>query len=888
MTSSQSNTLQDEDAAPALSPEEARVLGQVRAGLFGADASVKIDRFVLVRRLGAGGMGEVMLAYDPELDRKVAIKLVRSDVSVATMGPASDAGLLREARAAARLQHPNVVSIFEVGHAGDRLFIAMEYVDGRTVRVWLTEQPRSVAEILRAFEHAGRGLQAAHEAGLVHRDFKPENLLVGTDDRVRVVDFGIASLGTASDDRRVVGTPRYMAPEQFDGLVVDARADQFAFCVSLWEAIAGNAPFAASSPGEIVSRVIEGRIEPPPARMPRRIAKILTRGLHADPAQRWPDMRTLLAALAHARDAPRRNLAIAGLVGAVAVGGGVAWSLAPSRAQCETPEAVALGTADERASWIAAIDGASHSDSNGARAVVVLDAFDGQWQSTYAEACAATHDRGELSIAVLDARMACLDRVRSRARTLVDLLAVADRTGAWRAIDAIADLPLPARCLEADVGAAEPPACAAEVDERLDRAIALRELGRLADAAAQAREAEAMARDCGPVRRLADARGLVAILDADLAQPDADLHLRRAATAAITDEAPEAITRAAMRLAEIEGGDRGRAREASVWIEIAAAAAARTADESLVTDVSAAESRVALQAGDVDRAASLASSVLARRKAQFGDDHPRVATALGLAAWVEQYRENWDEALALHEAAIAMRRRWYPPGHPIVATSLNAIAVLQQQRDEHAAAERGFREAIGVLEGALGPRHRDLGPPLVNLADLLAQDGRTTESLAIITRVEEIARADGNDRLLEAGEVIRAVALAESERVEESEVAWRRVLELRTVRYGANDPATSMAHYGLCRVLTMREHFDDALANCRRSVAIDSVEFGAEHAALVPVLELLAEAAMGTGAKAEARLALERAVAIAQANAVGRERLDQLRAAMPATDEPSR
>jgi tetratricopeptide (TPR) repeat protein len=896
MTSASTNTLPDADTPPALSPEEARVLGQVRAGLFGAEATVTIDRFVLVRRLGAGGMGEVMLAYDPELDRKVAIKLVRSDLSAATVGTASDEGLLREARAAAKLQHPNVVSIYEIGRARDRLFIAMEYVAGRTVRAWLTEKPRSVVEILHAFEQAGRGLQAAHDAGLVHRDFKPDNLLVGDDDRVRVVDFGIAGLvdptttriasDGSSTTRRIVGTPRYMAPEQFEGIAVDARADQFAFCVSLWEAISDTPPFGGSSAAEIAARVLDGRIEPAGPRMPGRIEKILARGLKPEPSDRWADMRTLLAALARARDVPRRNATIAGIVAALGVGGAIAWSIAPSKASCKEPDASALaGTAEERAQWIATIDMASHSAANGERAVAVLDAFDAQWRSAYDEACAATHDRAEYSTAVLDARMSCLERVRSRARTLTDLLAATDRNGAWKAIDALAELPLPSRCLQVASEATATPACVAEIDAHLDHAFGLRELGKLAEARTHAQDAEAIARDCGPVQLLAEARGLVARISADLDEPDADLHLRRAATAALTDQAPEAVARAAMRLAEIQGGDRGRGREASVWIEIAAASAAVTDDEALVTDVMAAEARVALQAGDVARASDLGTRVLDARKAQLGDDHPRIATALAQLAWVEQYEENWDAALALHEQAIAIRRRWYPPEHPILASSLNAMAVLLTQRGDRPGAIAKYREAIAMLERAYGPTHRDVGAPLINLADALAQTGQTTEALELIARAEAIAKADGNERILEAGEVIRAIAYAEAGRLEESEVAWRRVLELRIVRYGADDPATSMAHDSVCRVLVMREKYEEALTHCRRSVAIDSVAHGPNHPSVIGALELLAEAAMGAGNTAEARAALERAVAVAEANAVGRERLDELRAALPAASE---
>ena len=222
-----------------------------------------LGRYIVLDRVGEGGMGIVYTAYDPELNRRVAIKLVRAVASKSTSAKDRQARLLREAQAMARLSHPNVIAVHDVGTYGEQVFIAMELVDGTTLKEWLKQARRSWREIVEVFLAAGKGLAAAHAAGLVHRDFKPSNVLVGKDGRVRVMDFGVARPVSTADDKvpgespfaevdvaltrvgSVVGTPRYMAPEQRGGQPVDPRSDQFSFCASLYEALYGESALAA-------------------------------------------------------------------------------------------------------------------------------------------------------------------------------------------------------------------------------------------------------------------------------------------------------------------------------------------------------------------------------------------------------------------------------------------------------------------------------------------------------------------------------------------------------------------------------------------------------------------------------------------------------------------
>jgi formylglycine-generating enzyme required for sulfatase activity len=283
-----------------------------------------VGRYQIRGVLGTGAMGVVYHAYDPDLGRAVAIKVVR-DTPAST---SSQARLLREAQAMARLRHPNVVPIFDVGQVDGAVFVAMPLLEGGTLKRWLRDGSPPLDAILDRFIAAGRGLAAAHAAGLVHRDFKPDNVLLGTDGEIHVADFGLARFaddggapnasagplapGVVTQTGTVLGTPAYMAPEQLRNQPIDARADQFSFCVALWEAIYGTRPFP--DPPSDIARLLRARFDAiaagPP--QPRRdhtssIARLLVRGLAADPDDRWPTMQDLLDAIAHRRSSRLRS-----------------------------------------------------------------------------------------------------------------------------------------------------------------------------------------------------------------------------------------------------------------------------------------------------------------------------------------------------------------------------------------------------------------------------------------------------------------------------------------------------------------------------------------------------------------------------------------------------
>ncbi|MEZ4452441.1 MAG: serine/threonine-protein kinase [Nannocystaceae bacterium] len=326
----------------------------------------RVGRFVVLSRLGEGGMGVVFAAFDERLDRKVAIKLrhegaLFGDEEVRTR-------MLREAQAMARLSHPNVVAVYEVDEHQGQIYVAMEFVRGVTLREWQESSARPWREIVAMYMQAAEGLKAAHAAGLVHRDFKPENVLVGEDGRARVVDFGLARdvgeggpvddpaateraptaapttatgalRGALTQQGALMGTPGYMSPEQFLGLSAGAPSDQFSLCVALYEALYGVPPFAGEEWTELQVSVTTGQLRPPPtgSPIPERLHRALVRGLEVDTGDRFPSVAALIAEVREIVDpsgaparARRRWLAAIGAAILLLAGGGVALALSPA------------------------------------------------------------------------------------------------------------------------------------------------------------------------------------------------------------------------------------------------------------------------------------------------------------------------------------------------------------------------------------------------------------------------------------------------------------------------------------------------------------------------------------------------------------------------------
>ncbi len=479
------DTAPDPAPPPAASPLTAAVWKMASAAVEPDRVGTRIGRFMLLERIGQGGMGVVYSAFDNELERRVAVKLIRA----LAPDPREQARLLREARAMAKLAHPNVVTVFEAGTVdnghGDEVFVAMEYVKGETLRAWARRTPRHWREVVAMYSGAARGLAAAHAAGLVHRDFKPDNVLVGADLRPRVLDFGLARPGTdrdpeaasssprdsdhdvgapagnvdisaISEDGVALGTPGYMAAEQIDGSPVDHRSDQFAFCVSLYEALYAERPYVGETFVELFVRIKEGTISPLPVgtRVPGWLRAIVLRGLDPRPQARWPSMDALLEALARDPARARTNLMLgaAGLTalgvatwsGSLLVGGEVA----PCRDAASQLEQVWDDGQRE------AVRGALPAEV--AEAVVpVFDQYARAWIDGHTEACEATRVRGEQSTERLDHRMQCLTRKRRELAVVIDQLAAAEPNAVANALARARGLSSVAACADPEYLAAQ-------------------------------------------------------------------------------------------------------------------------------------------------------------------------------------------------------------------------------------------------------------------------------------------------------------------------------------------------------------------------------------------------------------------------------------------------
>ena len=449
------------------------------------EGDAQLGRYRILKAIGAGSMGVVYLAYDPKLDRNVAIKLLR-DGEMNEMR----VRLFREAQAMARLSHPNVVAVHDVGESGGQVFVAMEFVEGETLTDWL-KKDRTRREVMRVFIQAGRGLAAAHAAGIVHRDFKPDNVLISRDGMVRVTDFGLArnqrrshSLSESEEisisaPGAIIGSPAYMAPEQLRGEQADARADQFAFCVALYEGLGGVRPFAGKSLAELQLAIESRQLQPTRRRLRAYARRALLRGLSGDKSKRFDSMNAVLAALE--RDPLRRGLVV-GAIGAflLLIGLTVSTQLRARARLCTGAEAeiATAWNSVERAKIAAAFSAARLTDSGDAeqRVFSLLDNYARAWVAMRREACEATRIRGTQTEELFELRMECLDESKQALAVTASVIASGDTKSLHSATEEAATLPLLSSCADQKALRTRRPEPLA-VEQRAGRARQLHETG---------------------------------------------------------------------------------------------------------------------------------------------------------------------------------------------------------------------------------------------------------------------------------------------------------------------------------------------------------------------------------------------------------------------------
>ncbi len=732
-----------------------------------AESGARLGRYVVIRTLGAGAMGVVYAAYDPKLDRKVALKLLKTQAGRET--DVARRRLEREAQALAKLAHPNVVAVFDVDVHDDQLFVAMEFVEGGTLGAWL-RQAQPWREVLSKFVEAGRGLAAAHAAGLVHRDFKPDNVMLGSDGRIRVMDFGLARPDLPTRDEpdsaiepmqappvepmqtnpmtqtgAVMGTPAYMAPEQYEGHA-DARSDQFAFCVALHEGLHGKRPFTASSMVEQFDAVSSGRIDPAQrgTTVPAWLRAVVVRGLSPEPERRWLSMDALLDALADDPAQRRRRWGAASLLVGLLGGAGVSvvWATQQQAHACEGFDARLAGVWDEaRETEVrSALEGTglSYAADTAVRVEQRLDEYTSQWVAVRSEACEA-HQRGEQSGALLDLRMRCLDERLQHVAATVGILSEANEDVVRKAVEAVAGLPSLERCsdeqaLQADLAPPDDPELAERVaawDEQLIEAEALQRAGEYERGLALATKVvdEAQAVDYEPLHARA---WLVAgkLSNSMGRYVEAEALLERALASALALGMRIEAASATTELVFMVGVLQARHEAARDWAKIAGplARAAGTSEASARYFNSL--GGVAHSEGKQEQARGYYEQALAILEKALGSNHPDVGkplNGLGNAAYSEG---KYEQARGYHERALTMWEKALGPDHPNVASSLNNLGRLAESEEKYEQARGYYERALTIWEQALGPDHPDVARSLNNLGSVAESEGKYEQARA--------------------------------------------------------------------------------------------------------------------------------------------------------------
>ena len=767
----------------------------------------------------------------------------------------------------AHVSHPNVAAVYEVGTYGEQVFVAMEFVEGKTLGAWLTDRPHDWREVVGVFLQAGRGLAAAHAAGIVHRDFKPDNVVVGDDGRTRVLDFGLArashdiptlppmdSSNSASDLRMssslvakltqagsLIGTPAYMSPEQYVRAAIDARSDQFSFCVSLFEALYGARPFGGQTLAELMAAVTRGKIRVPKQHrpVPAWLHEVVVRGLHVDPGRRWPDVPTLLERLD--RDPARRRRGIAlGVGGALVIGITVAGAM---RARAQAGE-VCTGAAEQLADvWdparAAAVTtalegtGLAYAPAAAGHVVASLDAYARAWTAAHTQACEATAVRREQSQELLDRRMACLGERRVALRALVGVLATADAAVVEKAVQAVAGLPRLEPCadpsyLQARVrppGDADAAAAVEVTREQLSQAQALALAGKFTGAGqlVEAAVTQAQALAYGPL--LAQAlrlRGELRVAEGRYA--DAEQALRAAYVTARTSGDGEQSAAAATALVGVTGASLARFEAGALWRDVATAEVAGSVDRLAPSDLAFKTGEMAIREGEYARA--------------------EAETA---------------RALALREQVVG-------PTDSSLIVALNQLGGALEKQGKFAAAGQHFRRALAIGEAALGPDHPLVAAASDNLGSILQAEGRYEDALAQHLRALQLReRVFGRDHMQIAGSLNNLGIVSESlGRARESEAYFRRELAIQEAHLGETAPAVALSHTNLGAILHIHGDEDGALTHLRRALEIQEEVLSPDHPEMVFVLANLGLVARAQGRSQDALTDLGRALRITE------------------------
>lgn len=796
-----------------------------------------VGRYVVERLVGRGGMGVVYEAHDPELDRRVALKLLSPGAQAEEPSREAHGRLLREARALARLSHPNVVSVYDVGELREDVYIAMELVGGTTLRRWLAGD-HARHEILAVLLAAGRGLAAAHASGLVHRDVKPDNIIVGDDGRARLVDFGLVraagertEIGGAADvtgdsltrSGETVGTPAYMAPEQRRGGAIDPRADQFAFCVTACQALTGEYPLdrAGAPPG----------VRPGAARaLPARLRRPLLRGMAARPADRFESMDALLAALSGERRR-RRFVWTGAALGAAILAGSIGLALrgAPASAVCTGADRNFDRVWDPatRQATFGAFESSGHPGGGAAFARVehAMNKFRRDWTTTHTAVCRDTRVHRSRSEKILEVRMRCLEANLAQARALIEKLQSIDAATVDRALPAVLSLPTGASCAALERSGPHDDTAgviANLVRSRAARADALVSLGRFEDGVREATMAEQMARETGEVG----------------ARRRALLSLGKAQSKAGRYAEAERSLRELIRLASGAADDRS---VAEAWIELvpvltelgrfAEAVAIEGAVDAAITRVGgdaalrARAVRYQSEAGawqlDYERAVPQADESVALAIEAYGDAHPFVAEARANLAQLLSEVDAYDRAHEVIEQAIALNTELFGTAHPITAFTVAIKGRIAHLRGDYTQARELLDHAVAQISSG-SSQHPVLSYIYREQGWLELDQGHSAAAREKFELALARTRADFGPNDFRAAIYLTdlAEAYVAEGRLDDAAAALTESLPIRATSRGAGHVSVGRGLERLGRVEFLRRNFVSALSLFERAMPI--------------------------------------------------------------------
>ncbi len=871
-----------------------------------------IGRYLCLSVLGSGGMGVVYAAYDPELERKVALKLLRpSAVAVEC------ARLLREARTLARVAHPNVVSVFDVGTLGDEVFIAMEFVEGVTLSHWLRQRSRTTREVLEVFVAAARGLAAAHRANVIHRDFKPDNVMVDGDGRVRVLDFGLARAGqgqgpqseldvtlvsasssalradSQTREGALLGTPAYMAPEQWQRAAVTASTDQFAFCVALWEALFGQRPFRGETMSALARAVTVGKPEPPTG-SERRIApflrRVLERGLCTAPERRFATMDDLLAALARGPAQQRRRLFGLGLGLAALIPVGVLGLREHRAAACVTAgaEIAAVWNDDARAALHAAVTatGLHYAEASYQKAAARIDVWAEQWSTLRIQACHDTTVAGTRSPEFHALAVECLEERRDSLAGMLEVFDEGVASDVERLVPAAAGLDRLEPCVDAGALARRPRspeepgtrASALALRGDLMRIHGLWIAGRYKQAFTRIEGLLATAEGLGYRPLETEARALFANVAMHLDHFErAEDAFQRVYIDAGALGRDEVAADAAVQLVRLVGVLRQRPAEGRQWALSADLFVRRLGQEQGLLGARLLSHRalVMRREGNFDESLAAQERALAIRETLLGRDHPEVATSLSHVANIQRDQGETAAALVALERALAIREQAFGPDHPTVAAALNDLALLQQVRGKYAEAQALLERALGLAEAAWEPDGLDAATILNNLGRVQHMRGNYGEAEPLLERALAIReRRLGPDDLDLATSLqyLGLLYMVRGDRPRARDML-ERCLAIRARHLDASNPEILNIRDSLGTVYYRLGEYEKAEAIHVETLAAQRLKFGPRHAFVAHSLRNLALVQQARGQYEDALAGASEALALGEA-ALGPEHPD--------------